>query len=120
MAVLDVIQQEDLQSHALQIGQYLLEKLHHLQTSHPTMGDVRGQGLFLGIEIVKDPNTREPDSTRAKQIVEDMKSQRILLSIDGPHQNVIKFKPPMSFDLANADRVVMTLERVLNDLNRTS
>ena len=120
MAVLDVIQQEDLQSHALQIGQYLLEKLHHLQTAHPTMGDVRGQGLFLGIEIVKDPNTREPDSTRAKQIVEDMKSQRILLSIDGPHQNVIKFKPPMSFDLANADRVVMTLERVLNDLNRTS
>ena len=115
-----MIQQEDLQSHALQIGQYLLEKLHHLQTAHPTMGDVRGQGLFLGIEIVKDPNTREPDSTRAKQIVEDMKSQRILLSIDGPHQNVIKFKPPMSFDLANADRVVMTLERVLNDLNRTS
>jgi 4-aminobutyrate aminotransferase-like enzyme len=83
------------------------------------LGDVRGEGLFLGIEIVKSSDTREPDSARAKQIVEGMKQQRILLSTDGPHHNVIKFKPPMTFDLANADRVVMALERVLNSLPHT-
>ena len=119
MAVLDVIHQENLQSHALQVGDYLKDNLQHLQRSHSILGDVRGEGLFLGIEIVKSSDTREPDSARAKQIVEGMKQQRILLSTDGPHHNVIKFKPPMTFDLANADRVVMALERVLNSLPHT-
>ncbi len=81
------------------------------------MGDIRGAGLFLGIEMVQDPVNRQPNSELAKRIVEEMKRHRILLSTDGPDHNVIKFKPPMTFDLANAERVVTSLRKVLADLS---
>ncbi|MCH2181214.1 MAG: aminotransferase class III-fold pyridoxal phosphate-dependent enzyme [Mariniblastus sp.] len=119
MAVLDVIQKENLQQNALQVGNYLLLQLRELPPRFPRVGDVRGSGLFLGIEIVKDLASREPDARAAKQIVERMKQQRILLSTDGPDHNVIKFKPPMVFDMANAERLVDNLKKVLADLDQS-
>ena len=119
MAVLDVIQKEKLQQNALEVGSFLLEQLDELKQRFPRIGDVRGAGLFLGIEIVKDPALPEPDAEVAKQIVESMKQHRILLSTDGPEHNVIKFKPPMVFDLANAERLISCLQKILVDLDRS-
>ena len=117
MAVLKVIQKENLQQHAMQVGEFLMKQLQELQQSFPQVGDIRGAGLFLGIEMVQDPVNRQPNSELAKRIVEEMKRHRILLSTDGPDHNVIKFKPPMTFDLANAERVVTSLRKVLADLS---
>ncbi len=113
LAVLDVIESEQLQSHALRVGQHLIGRLRDLQRNDPRIGDVRGSGLFLGIELVRTGDERQPDSELAGAVVEAMKRRHILLSTDGPDRNVIKFKPPLVFDWGDADRLVATLQRVL-------
>ncbi len=80
------------------------------------LGDVRGQGFFLGLEFTTNARSRQPDAALAEEVVEAMRNKNILLSTDGPDRNVIKFKPPMVFDHANADRLVATLDRVLASL----
>ena len=114
-AVLAVIRDEHLQEHALAVGQHLRERLQGLQASHPIVGDVRGRGLFLGVELVRDPDTREPDARAATYVVERAKAHGILLSTDGPDHNVIKIKPPLVFDRADADRLVSALAEVLGE-----
>ena len=115
-AVLDVIEDENLQENALNIGRKLISGLNDLKSQYPIIGDIRGSGLFLGIEFVLDPQTREPAPDETKRIVEDMKERKILLSIDGPFHNVIKFKPPMVFAPENATQVLKNLEEVLKKL----
>lgn len=113
LAVLDVIVKEDLQSHAKQIGDRMTGQLKDLQARHSSiLGDVRGKGLFMGLEFVQ-PGTRLPNVKIATKVKQQMLERKILLSTDGPNENVIKFKPPMIFDQANADRVVENLEVVL-------
>lgn len=119
IAVLEVIRNDNLQQNAQQVGNYLLDQLRQLKQSFPLIGDVRGCGLFLGIEMVQDPVSREPNAHLAKQIVEKMKQHRILLSTDGPDHNVIKFKPPMVFDSANAERMIVALKKVIGNLDET-
>lgn len=109
MAVLDVIEDENLQQHALEVGSWLLENLSKLKNEFDFVGDVRGSGFFLGIELVKDLETIEPASELAHLIVQKMRDRRILLSTDGPFGNVIKFKPPMVFSQGDAERLLMTL-----------
>lgn len=116
LAVLEVIEKEDLQSHAQMVGASLIKMLQELGETYQQIGDVRGAGLFIGIEMVFDRKDRIPDTNLAMEIVESMKKKHILLSTDGPDQNVIKIKPPMVFDLANAERLVSTLDRVLRKL----
>jgi 4-aminobutyrate aminotransferase-like enzyme/Ser/Thr protein kinase RdoA (MazF antagonist) len=113
VAVLDVIRDEELQQNALEVGEYLKEGLRVLQTSHSVIGDVRGQGLFLGIELVRDRDTLEPADTEATQVVERMKERGVLLSTDGPFHNVIKIKPPLVFSRADADCLMSSLDSVL-------
>jgi 4-aminobutyrate aminotransferase-like enzyme/Ser/Thr protein kinase RdoA (MazF antagonist) len=113
LAVLDVIRDEGLQENARDTGAYLLQGLRELAGRHAIIGDVRGQGLFLGIEFVRDRETKEPAAREAAEIVEAMKDRGILLSTDGPMHNVIKIKPPMVFGRADADRVVREIEAVL-------
>ncbi|MFK7767531.1 MAG: aminotransferase class III-fold pyridoxal phosphate-dependent enzyme [Mariniblastus sp.] len=110
MAVLDVIEDEQLQRHAQEVGEWLLENLSSLKNKFDFVGDVRGSGLFLGIELVKDRNTLEPATELAHRVVQKMRQRRILLSTDGPLENVIKFKPPMVFSRGDAERLVMTLD----------
>jgi 4-aminobutyrate aminotransferase-like enzyme len=117
LAVLDVIEQENLQENALQVGDKLLNGLKEIQKRHPIIGDVRGKGLFIGVELVKDRDTLEPATDGAAQIIEEMKDRGILLSTDGPYDNVIKIKPPMVFNKDNADRVVDTLADILKSMN---
>ena len=115
LAVLDVIEEEDLQRHAHRVGEHLLSRLRSLMDSHPSLGDVRGRGLFLGVELVSDPERREPAPDVARYVVERMKQHGILLSTDGPDHNVIKIKPPMTFTEEDADRVADVMDRVLSE-----
>ena len=136
-AVLDTIIAEDLQKNSLLVGNYLLSKLKVLSQSHPWIGDVRGMGLFLGIEFVKlkdspstpvstthttsvskntDDSKKEtllPYTSLCQYLVDYLMRERILVSSDGPDANVIKIKPPLVFSMSNADTLVNGLERGL-------
>ena len=114
-AVLDVIERENLQKNADTVGRHLMERLRGLMARHAIIGDVRGLGLFIGIEFVRDHQTLEPADTEASLIVERMKDRGILLSTDGPLHNVIKIKPPIVFTKENADFLVTTLAEILAD-----
>lgn len=116
MAVLDVIEEEGLQEHAKVLGEYILGQWRALQQQFECIGDVRGVGLFLGIEFVKSRHTKEPDANTAHTVVNKMKELHFLLSTDGPYHNVIKFKPPMVFNQADADRLHTALHEVLSFL----
>jgi 4-aminobutyrate aminotransferase-like enzyme/Ser/Thr protein kinase RdoA (MazF antagonist) len=118
LAVLDVIKEESLQSHAEITGQYLKKQLKTLQVAHEVIGDVRGLGLFLGIEIITDSTTLAPDSLLAYALVNRLKERGILLSVDGPYHNVIKIKPPMIFTRDNCDELVGELENALQKIGK--
>ena len=110
LAVLDVIEQDGLQAHARQVGDQLKSDLEGLQARHPLIGDVRGSGLFLGVELVTDRATLEPATQEAYAIVEAMRGRHILLSVDGPLHNVLKIKPPLVFNRNDAARLVSELD----------
>ena len=114
-AVLDVIEEENLQQNAKVVGDYYQEELTQLAKKFDCIGDVRGYGLFIGIEIVK-PGTKHPNTLLAKQLKNEMRKKHILLSTDGPFNNVIKSKPPLCFSKENVDTVVSNLERILEDI----
>lgn len=116
MAVLDVIENEKLQENALKVGAYLLSGLNELKSKYSLIGDVRGLGLFIGVELVLNRETLEPAPEQATCIIEAMKEQGILISIDGPLNNVLKIKPPLVFTKENADQVVNALDMVLCNL----
>jgi len=112
-AVLDVIENENLQEHAQIVGARLMDSVRQIQPRHPLIGDVRGLGLFIGIELVRDHETLEPATEEADEIINLMKARGFLLSTDGPDHNVIKIKPPLVFSSANVDAFVTTLDQVL-------
>ena len=113
--MLEVIQKEKLQENALLVGRYLKETLSGLMTKHSVIGDVRGEGLFLGLELVRDPHTLEPAGPEAAYVAERMKDLGVLLSTDGPFHNVLKIKPPMVFSKTDADRLTDNLDLVLSE-----
>ncbi len=113
LAVLDVIEDERLVERARRVGGRLKEGLSGLMARHPIVGDARGLGLFLGIELVNDRAARTPAPAEAAYVVERMKDHGILLSTDGPDHNVIKMKPPLCFSEADADRALAAFDRVL-------
>jgi 4-aminobutyrate aminotransferase-like enzyme/Ser/Thr protein kinase RdoA (MazF antagonist) len=115
LAVLEAIEEEGLQGHAREVGGRLKAGLESLKERHSLIGDVRGLGLFLGIELVRDRATLAPAAEEASYVVNRARECGILLSTDGPLHNVIKIKPPMVFSTADADRVVATLERILGE-----
>jgi 4-aminobutyrate aminotransferase-like enzyme len=116
LAVLDVITEEGLQEHARIVGDHLLAGLRDLQGRHEPIGDVRGKGLFVGFELVRDRGTREPDGGLASELVNRAAERAVLLSTDGPDHNVIKIKPPLVFSAADADRLVETVDAVLAEI----
>jgi len=113
LAVLDVIADEKLQENARRVGGFLLDGLRELQQRHDAIGDVRGCGLFLGVELVRDRAARTPDRPKAKAVVEAMKARHVLLSTEGPDDNVLKIKPPIVFSQANAEEFLDKLDQVL-------
>ena len=115
-AVLNVIEDEKLQQNAHKVGEYLLEELKRLQGEFPLIGQVRGMGLFIGIELIKEKSKLIPAHAEAEKVVNEMMRKRILLSTDGPDHNVIKIKPPMIFSIENADELVLNLSEVLGNI----
>ena len=116
LAVLNVIQQEEMQQHALEVGNYLMAGLKQLMEKHPIISDVRGHGLFIGAEMVKDRVTLEPAVAEIDLLVEMIKEKGYLLSADGPLHNVLKIKPPIPFNKQNADELLEYLDEALNEL----
>lgn len=112
-AVLDVIETEGLQQSAKATGDYLLSAFAGLMVRYPFIGDVRGAGLFLGIELVRDRETLAPATEAASWIVNHMRQNGVLASTDGPLDNVLKFKPPMVFARAEADLLLQVLDAAL-------
>jgi len=115
LAVLDVLEEEHLQQHALRVGKHLIESLKTLQNGHALIGDVRGSGLFLGIDLVLDRKTREPAPLEAAYVVNRLRDRGILAGTDGPHHNVIKVRPPLVFSESDADLFLKTLEAILQE-----
>jgi 4-aminobutyrate aminotransferase-like enzyme len=109
LAVLEVVQEEKLQAHAQEIGEQLLKGLRELQRRHEVIADVRGSGLFLGVELVRE---RKPATQEAHRIVNQMRERGILLGTDGPHHNVLKIRPPMPFSESDASLVITTLAQL--------
>ncbi|XP_073658956.1 5-phosphohydroxy-L-lysine phospho-lyase isoform X2 [Tursiops truncatus] len=116
LAVLDVLEKEQLQAHAASVGSLLMELLGQQKAKHPILGDIRGVGLFIGVDLIKDEATRMPATEEADYVVSRLKENYILLSTDGPGRNVLKFKPPMCFSLDNARHVVAKLDAILTDM----
>jgi len=111
--VLDVVVNENLQTHALEVGERMLLGLRDLMNRHQLIGDVRGSGFFLGAELVSDRKTLEPATERADLVINRMRDEGILLGTDGPFHNVLKIRPPLPFSASDADRLISTLDRIL-------
>jgi 4-aminobutyrate aminotransferase-like enzyme len=118
-AVLDVIRDEDLMANAQAIGERLRTGLTEISARHPSLTEVRGAGLFLGVEVSADPGTRAPSGALAQRFVDDLRQHFVLLSASGPAGNVLKIRPPLVFGAADADRLLEEFEataaRVLHD-----
>jgi 4-aminobutyrate aminotransferase-like enzyme len=112
IAVLEVIEEEGLQQNAKVVGDYYLDLFRELKKKHACIGDVRGSGLFLGVEMVK-PGTTDPDTALAAHIKNEMRNRNILISTDGPHDSVLKTKPPLCFTKENALEVVENIDMIL-------
>lgn len=111
-ALLNVIEEDSLQKHAKEVGDYFKKELEALKTTHSAIGDIRGEGLFLGIELVDKNNM--PDGSLAKHVKNLLRRNGILSSTDGPHNQVIKIKPPLCFNLQNVDEFVSICRKSLD------
>jgi 4-aminobutyrate aminotransferase-like enzyme len=114
-AVLDVLADEDLPGNALSTGEYLQSALTSLSGSSPVLAEVRGAGLYLGVDVVS-PSTGQPSAELAAAIVNGMRARRVLISATGPRGHVLKIRPPLPFGRAHADQLVTVLAEVLATL----
>lgn len=112
LSVLEVIEDEKLQQNAKKVGDYYMSLLQDLQKHYSCIGDIRGSGLFIGIDIIKN-NNLEPDTKLAQLLKNELRERNILISTDGPYDNVIKTKPPLCFTEQNAELVVENIEEIL-------
>lgn len=115
-AVLDIVIDDGLQQHAGEVGRYFADGLRELQQRHFMIGDVRAQGLYLGVELVLDRGTKEPARDAAFAITESMKAEGVIVFPNGVHDNVLKIKPPMIFQRHHVDIYCAALDRVLTRL----
>ena len=115
LAVLDVIEEEGLQANARDVGTYLKMNLQKLMAEHDAIGDVRGTGLFIGVELVVDRESKEPATELAARVVNLARDRGVLLGTDGIDDNVLKIKPPMVFSRRDADRLAEALNAVLSE-----
>eukprot|EP00238_Polyblepharides_amylifera_P007969 CAMPEP_0196580746 /NCGR_PEP_ID=MMETSP1081-20130531/30334_1 /TAXON_ID=36882 /ORGANISM="Pyramimonas amylifera, Strain CCMP720" /LENGTH=358 /DNA_ID=CAMNT_0041900707 /DNA_START=392 /DNA_END=1468 /DNA_ORIENTATION=- len=115
-AVLEVIEEEGLQQNCAAVGSHLLQRLHLLAEKHTIIGDVRGSGLMLGVELVTDRDTKIPAKAETAQVFERMKDLGVLLGKGGLHGNVFRIKPPMCFSMEDADYLCDTMDIALSEL----
>ncbi len=116
LATLDVIQDEGLQANAARTGAYLRDKFREMARKHSWIGNVRGDGLFMGIELVKDQAAKTPATEETHRFVNLMREHRVLLSATGLRGNVIKLRPQLPFSLENADQLMQAADEVFAKL----
>jgi 4-aminobutyrate aminotransferase-like enzyme len=113
---MDVIEDERLMDRAIDVGDYFLEALKKLAEKHEIIGDIRGRGMFIGIDLVKNRETREPHIKAAEHALTRFREERILMQSDGPFNNVLKIKPPLAFSRENVDTFITTLDSIIEDI----
>lgn len=116
MAVLDVIEKEGLLDNARRVGAYLKAGLDNLAQRHEVIGDMRGAGLFVGVELVRDRASRAPAGDIAARLVNGLRERRVLISAAGPAGNILKIRPPLVFSEADADLFLAATDEVLGGL----
>lgn len=117
MAVIEALEQENLQDNALQTGTLIRQGFEDIASRYPCIGDVRGGGLFWGLDIVSDPVKRTPDPGQAAMLKNVLYKRLILVGADGPNDNVIKVRPPMTFNAAAATQLLTVLDEVLSEIH---
>ncbi len=115
-AVIDVIDAENLLENVTQVGTYTRAGLHKLQDDYDIIGDVRGRGLFLSVELVKDRASKTPAASQASQMVNMMKDEGVLIATHGRYSNTLKIRPPMVFSKENADQLLVSLNTCFSSL----
>ena len=115
LATLEVIDRDNIQENARAVGGHLKERLLDLQSRQPLIGEVRGLGLMLGVELVRDRDTKEPASTEAADVLENSKTRGLLIGKGGLYGNVIRLKPPMCLTKDDADFIVDCLDETLRE-----
>lgn len=115
LAVIDALEQDGLQANALRVGRQLLDGMKTFVGNYDMVADVRGAGLFLGLELVSDLSTLEPAPDQASFIANRLREHGILLGTDGPYHNVVKIRPPMPFNESDAEFLLGKLERILKE-----
>lgn len=116
LAVLDVLEEEQLLENAVAVGAHVASGLRALQDQHEIIGDVRDMGLFFGVELVLDRVSQAPATAAAHNIVNAMRERGVLISRIGRHDNILKMRPPMPFSVANGDQLLATLAQCLTAL----
>jgi 4-aminobutyrate aminotransferase-like enzyme len=117
MAVLDVIEQEDLLARSAKLGEYLRRELKKMQEGCEAMGDVRGCGLFVGIDWISDKVKKTADRAGAVDVANRMKEKGFLLSNAGALGNVVKIRPPLVFEQEHADEFLAAFAEMLTEIN---
>ena len=112
-AVLEIIQRDRLAQKANVVGDYLRDRLRGLATQHEIIGDIRGAGLFTGLELVVNRKTQLPAPDKCLNIVNELKERGVLVGACGAQANVLKIRPPLVFDTSHADALVGYLDEVL-------
>ena len=115
-AVIDVIDREDILGNVVSVGAYTRAGLEKLQQKYEIIGDVRGRGLFLGIDLVKDRLSKTPDAEAARRMANMMKDEGVLLSKHGRYDNTLKIRPPMVFSQDNAEQLLAALDVCFGEL----
>jgi 4-aminobutyrate aminotransferase-like enzyme/Ser/Thr protein kinase RdoA (MazF antagonist) len=118
LAVLDVLEEERLEQRAADVGTYLHDRLRELMERHDAIGDVRGSGLMIGVELVGDRYMRAPDADLTHAVMNCMKDRGVLVGSTGPQGNVLKIRPPLILSIEEADVISETLHASLDDLER--
>ncbi|WP_457552722.1 aminotransferase class III-fold pyridoxal phosphate-dependent enzyme [Desulfobacula sp.] len=115
LEVLNIVEDERLQKNAKQMGDKLLAGLHCLQEKYEIVGDVRGYGLFIGLDLVKNLQTREPGTVLADYVKNRMREHRILMGSEGPYDNILKIRPPMTVEDEDVDYILEVMDKVLDE-----
>ncbi len=114
--VLDIVEDEGLQENARAMGQCLLDGLRRMQEEFPQIGDVRGMGLFIGVDLIRDPDTLEEATQLCTYVKNRMRDHRILIGSEGPKDNVLKIRPPLTIDQEGVDMILKHLAGILREI----
>lgn len=116
LATLEVIEEDGIQQNALEVGSHLKDGFLALHEKHPIIGEVRGMGLMLGVELVRDRQTKEPANTEAADVMEAMKHRGVLVGKGGLYGNTLRIKPPMCITRDDADYLLVMLDEVISEM----